>query len=156
MTEAVRGEMRLMGAHIDLSYVMPNVVNTELGAGLGEARGIHKLEPFEVADAVLEALQLGNVDVFVPKSPRTTIALSVLLPRRLSEGLTKAMKADRVLAGADLNTRREYELRASRSKPGLEPAPAQPLIASPAEPALTPVASVPDPEETGSDTPDGA
>ena len=97
MTEAVRGEMRLMGAHIDLSYVMPNVVNTELGAGLGEARGIHKLEPFEVADAVLEALQLGNVDVFVPKSSRDRSPLGAA-PRRAVEGLTKAMKADRVLA----------------------------------------------------------
>ena len=31
------------------------------------------------------------------------------------------MKADRVLAGADLNRRRDYELRAARSEPGLEP-----------------------------------
>src|SRR5882672_8763461 len=34
LTEAVRGELRLMDAHIDLSYVMPFVVNTELGSGL--------------------------------------------------------------------------------------------------------------------------
>ena len=40
LTEAVRGELRLMGAHIDVSYVMPFVVNTELGSGLGEARGM--------------------------------------------------------------------------------------------------------------------
>ena len=39
LTEAVRGELRLMGAHIDVSYVMPVVVNTELGSGLGAARG---------------------------------------------------------------------------------------------------------------------
>jgi hypothetical protein len=32
------------------------------------------------------------------------------------------MKADRVLAGADMNIRRGYDLRASRSEPGLEPA----------------------------------
>ena len=30
LTEAVRGELRLMGAHVDLSYVMPYVVKTEL------------------------------------------------------------------------------------------------------------------------------
>jgi hypothetical protein len=35
--------------------------------------------------------------------------------------MARAMKADRVLAGADLNRRRDYELRASRSEPGLEP-----------------------------------
>src|SRR5229473_973322 len=119
LTEAVRGELRLMGAHIDVSYVMPFVVNTELGAGLGEARGMHSLEPSEVADAIVDALQHGVVDVWVPKSAKRTNALGVLLPRRLSEGMARAMKADRVLAGADANRRRDYELRASRSEPGL-------------------------------------
>jgi NADP-dependent 3-hydroxy acid dehydrogenase YdfG len=119
LTEAVRGELRLMGAHIDVSYVMPFVVNTELGAGLGEARGMHSLEPAEVADAIVDALQHGVVDVWVPKSAKRTNALGVLLPRRLSEGMARAMKADRVLAEADPNTRRDYELRASRSEPGL-------------------------------------
>ena len=46
-----------------------------------------------------------------------------MLPRSLSEGMARAMKADRVLAGADLNRRRDYELRAARSEPGLEPSP---------------------------------
>src|SRR6202045_446584 len=64
LTEAVRGEVRLMGAHIDVSYVMPFVVNTELGSGLGEARGLSNLEPFQVADAIVEALPLGTVDVW--------------------------------------------------------------------------------------------
>jgi NADP-dependent 3-hydroxy acid dehydrogenase YdfG len=122
LTEAVRGELRLMGAHVDLSYVMPFVVNTELGAGLGEARGMSNLEPADVADAIVEALQLGIVDVWVPKSAKRTNALGVMLPRSLSEGMARAMKADRVLAGADLNRRREYELRAARSEPGLKPA----------------------------------
>src|ERR1700736_244057 len=39
LSEAVRGELRLMGAHVDASYVMPFVVNTELRSGLGQARG---------------------------------------------------------------------------------------------------------------------
>jgi NADP-dependent 3-hydroxy acid dehydrogenase YdfG len=121
LTEAIRGELRLMGAHIDVSYVMPFVVNTELGAGLGEARGMSNLEPADVAAAIVEALQLGTVDVWVPKSAKRTSVLGAVLPRSLSEGMTRAMKADRVLAGADLNTRRAYELRAARSEPGLEP-----------------------------------
>jgi NADP-dependent 3-hydroxy acid dehydrogenase YdfG len=122
LTEAVRGELRLMGAHIDLSYVMPFVVNTELGSGLGEARGLKNLQPSDVADSIVEALQTGRVEVWVPKSSKRTQALGVLLPRSLSEGLARAMKADRVLAGADASVRRGYELRASHSEPGLEPA----------------------------------
>jgi NADP-dependent 3-hydroxy acid dehydrogenase YdfG len=128
LTEAVRGELRLMGAHVDLTYVMPYVVNTELGSGLGEARGLHNLEPSEVADAIVEALREGIIDVWVPKSAKRTNALTVLLPRRLSEGFARAIKADRVLTQADTNTRRSYELRASRSEPGLEAAPEQPQI----------------------------
>jgi NADP-dependent 3-hydroxy acid dehydrogenase YdfG len=122
LTEAVRGELRLMGAHIDLSYVMPFVVNTELGSGLGEARGLKNLQPSDVADSIVEALQTGRVEVWVPKSSKRTQGLGVLLPRSLSEGLARAMKADKVLAGADASVRRGYELRASRSEPGLEPA----------------------------------
>jgi NADP-dependent 3-hydroxy acid dehydrogenase YdfG len=119
LTEAVRGELRLMGAHIDVSYVMPAVVNTELGSGLGDVRGIANLEPTEVADAIVDALQNGVVDVWVPKSAKRTNRVISLLPRSLSEAMGRAMKADRVLASADANTRRQYDLRASRSEPAL-------------------------------------
>ncbi|HYM54609.1 MAG TPA: SDR family NAD(P)-dependent oxidoreductase, partial [Solirubrobacteraceae bacterium] len=129
LTEAVRGELRMMGAHIDLSYVMPFVVNTELGSGLGQARGMSNLEPTDVADSIVEALQLGIVDVWVPKSAKRTNVLGTVLPRRLSEGMARAMKADRVLIDTDTSTRRGYELRASRSEPGLQAAPEQPQIA---------------------------
>jgi NADP-dependent 3-hydroxy acid dehydrogenase YdfG len=123
LTEAVRGELHLMGAHVDVSYVMPFVVNTELGSGLGQARGQSSLQPSDVADAIVEALQLGTVDVWVPKSAKRQITFGGLLPRRLSEGMARAIKADRVLAGADGTIRSSYELRASQSEPGLEPAP---------------------------------
>jgi NADP-dependent 3-hydroxy acid dehydrogenase YdfG len=128
LTEAVRGELHLMGAHIDVSYVMPFVVNTELGSGLGEARGLKNLQPSDVADAIVEALQTGTVDVWVPKSAKRTNALGVLLPRTLSEGMARALKADKVLAGADAGARRGYELRASHSEPSLEPAPRTPEL----------------------------
>jgi NADP-dependent 3-hydroxy acid dehydrogenase YdfG len=133
LTEAVRGELRLMDAHIDLSYVMPFVVNTELGSGLGEARGMVNLEPAEVADAIVEALELRIVDVWVPKSAKRTSILGTVLPRTLAEGLARAMKADRVLASADVDTRRQYELRASQSEPGLEGTPEQSRITQGAE-----------------------
>ncbi len=119
LTEAVHGEMNLIGADVALSYVMPYVVNTELGGHLGEARTMKNLEPSEVADAIIEALEYRLIDVFVPKSARATNRLSAVLPRRLSEGMARALKADRVLAGADFAARRDYELRAARSEPSL-------------------------------------
>jgi NADP-dependent 3-hydroxy acid dehydrogenase YdfG len=126
LSEAVRGELRLMGANIGVSYVMPFVVHTELGSGLGHARGLRELEPSDVADAIVEALQTGRVEVWVPKSTKRTFAVSQLLPRPLREGLGRAMKADRVLAGADPSVRRSYELRAARSEPALMPAGEEP------------------------------
>ncbi len=128
LTEAVRGELRLMKAQVDISYVMPFVVNTELGSGLGEARGLKNLQPQDVADAIVEALQTGRVEVWVPKSAKRTNVLGVLLPRSLAEGLARALKADRVLAGADASARRGYELRASHSEPSLDVAPEAPQL----------------------------
>jgi len=52
-----------------------------------------------------------------------------VLPRRLSEGFAHAIRADRVLADADALTRRNYELRASRSEPALNEGADTPQIA---------------------------
>ncbi|MFZ2112653.1 MAG: SDR family oxidoreductase [Solirubrobacteraceae bacterium] len=128
LSEAVRGELRLMKANVDMSYVMPFVVNTELGGGLGEAHGMKVLQPTEVADAIVEALQTGRVEVWVPKSAKRTSTLGVLLPRWLSEGMARALKADQVLAGADASARRGYELRASKSEPALALASEKPQL----------------------------
>ena len=43
-----------------------------------------------------------------------------MLPRRAREAVGRALKADKVLAAADPEARRGYELRASQSEPGLE------------------------------------
>src|ERR1700733_10297736 len=102
LTESVRGELRLMGAHIDLSYVMPYIVNTELGGGLGHAGGCSNVEPSEVADAIVEALQHGTVEVWVPKSTKRTYQLGTLLPRSIAEGVGHLTGVDRVIADADV------------------------------------------------------
>ena len=121
LTEAVRGELRLEGLDIDLSYVMPYVVNTELGGGTAQARGFKNLEPAEVADAIVDALKHRVVEVWVPKQSRHTHRLTAVLPRRASEGIAHLIKADQVLAHADPDARRAYELRAAQSAPAVEP-----------------------------------
>jgi hypothetical protein len=84
--------------------------------------GLKHLEPADVADAIVDALRHGVVDVWVPRSSRHTQRLNQVLPRRISERIARAMKADRVLMGADRQARAAYELRAAHSEPGLEPA----------------------------------
>src|SRR4051794_13415001 len=117
-SEAVRGELR--ETPIEVSCVMPGIVNTELAAGLQQARGVKNVNPEDVADAIVEALRFPRFDVFVPKSIGPINQVISLLPRGGREAFARALKADKVLAAADPNARRAYELRASRSEPGLE------------------------------------
>jgi NAD(P)-dependent dehydrogenase (short-subunit alcohol dehydrogenase family) len=119
LSEAVLGELRDTG--IEVSVVMPAVVNTELGSGLADMRGLKKLEPEEVAEAIVKALQFPKFDVWVPASSAVTHKLVHPLPRRAREAIARLMKADRVLAGADHTQRAGYEDRAARSRPEIEP-----------------------------------
>ena len=66
LSEALRAELRDTG--IDITVVMPVGVNTELYSGLRTTRGFKTAEPEDVADAIVEALQTGRYEVYVPKS----------------------------------------------------------------------------------------
>jgi len=121
LSEAIRGELKLMGAGgIDVSYVMPAIVNTELGSGLVQTRGVKTLMPEEVAEAIVDALRYGTVDVWVPKNVKGINRFTTLMPRPATEAVGRALKADRALWGADMGVRRDYELRAAKSRDGLE------------------------------------
>jgi NADP-dependent 3-hydroxy acid dehydrogenase YdfG len=119
LSEAVRAELRDTG--VEVSVVMPAVVNTELGSGLVEARGVRVSEPADVADAIVDALEAPRFDVWVPKISASISRVMTLLPRSGREAVARLLKADQVLAGADSNVRAAYEARAARSQPGLEP-----------------------------------
>ncbi|MBA3327796.1 MAG: SDR family oxidoreductase [Solirubrobacterales bacterium] len=117
-SEAVRAELR--GTAIEVSCVMPGIVNTELASGLQSARGVKNVDPEDVAAEIVDALKVPRFDVFVPRSLGTINKALGVLPRGGREGVSRALKADRVLLGSDAGARRAYELRASRSEPGLE------------------------------------
>ena len=121
LSEAVRAELR--GTDIELSCVMPAVVNTELGSGLPETRAIKVLEPEDVAEAIVDALEHPKFDVWVPRESVGIYKLMQLLPRSAREGVGRLLKADKVLADADPNARAAYEDRAAHSEPALEPEP---------------------------------
>ncbi|HEU4976333.1 MAG TPA: SDR family oxidoreductase [Baekduia sp.] len=119
LSEALRAELR--GTGVEVSCVMPVVVNTELASGLQETRGVKHVQPQDVAGEIVSALQELRFDVFVPRSVGTISKVMTLLPRGGREALTRAMKADQVLAQVDSGQRAAYELRASKSDPALEP-----------------------------------
>lgn len=118
-SEALRGELR--DTAIEVSCVMPVVVNTELAAGLQDTRGVKRIEPEDVADEIVRALENPFFDVFVPRSVKHITTAMNVLPRGGREAISRALKADKVLTQVDEGRRRAYELRAQQSEPGLEP-----------------------------------
>jgi NADP-dependent 3-hydroxy acid dehydrogenase YdfG len=109
LSEAIRAEVR--GTDIDVTIVMPVVVHTELGSGLPETRGFKPVEPEDVANAIVEALQTGRFEVFVPKAMSGMVRLNALMPRRAMEAMSRLMKGDQVLMAPDHRARAAYEAR---------------------------------------------
>src|SRR3954447_13857545 len=64
VSEAARLEVR--GAGVEVSVVMPVLVDTELASGVGSARGIPKITPEDVAAAIVDALKRPRFDVYIP------------------------------------------------------------------------------------------
>jgi NADP-dependent 3-hydroxy acid dehydrogenase YdfG len=119
-SEAVRGELR--GTDVEISCVMPALVNTELTSGIPSARFVKNVEPEDVAAAIVAALQRPRFDVFVPGYAAHINRVMGVLPRAAREGIARALKADSLMVEFDVAQRRAYELRAASSEPGLEAA----------------------------------
>jgi NAD(P)-dependent dehydrogenase (short-subunit alcohol dehydrogenase family) len=118
LSEAVRAELR--GTGVEVSVVMPSLVNTELTAGVAQARGVKTIEPEDVAEAVVAALQVPRFDVFVPKVTGRIVGLGAMLPRSLRESIARATGGDKALREADPAARAAYEARAAASAPAAE------------------------------------
>lgn len=114
LSEAARLELKDTG--VEVSVVMPAVVNTELGSGLHEARGVKTLEPEEVAEAIVEAIETNRFDVWVPKNTVAIATVMNLVPRRGREAIARLLKADDILATPDKGARAAYEDRAAHSQ----------------------------------------
>jgi NADP-dependent 3-hydroxy acid dehydrogenase YdfG len=128
LSRAVRKELR--GSGVEISVVSPVAVNTELGLGLSEPRQrqFRKLEPGQVAEAIVEALQIPRFDVHVPKQLAVSERISALLPVAAQDGLSRVLRADAVLSHVDTAARAGYEIRAAHSEPALEAAGEQPRL----------------------------
>ncbi|UJA21655.1 SDR family oxidoreductase [Thermoleophilia bacterium SCSIO 60948] len=121
LSEAVRAETR--GTGVELSVVMPSVVNTELGSGLQRTRGVAMVEPRDVAEAIVDAVQHRRFDVYVPRSLGPLFKVMTVLPRPARELLSHALKGDQVLAKPDSAVRHAYEARAAEIPSGRATAP---------------------------------
>jgi NAD(P)-dependent dehydrogenase (short-subunit alcohol dehydrogenase family) len=117
LSEAVRAELR--GSGVEVVCVMPTVVNTELTSGVGQ-KWIKPVEPEDVADAIVDAMEVPRFDVFVPRSNSALTRFTGVLPRGAREAIGRAMGVDKLMFEVDHGARRAYEERAAASKGGVE------------------------------------
>jgi NAD(P)-dependent dehydrogenase (short-subunit alcohol dehydrogenase family) len=123
LSEAVRAELRDSG--VEVVCVMPTVVNTELTSGVGQ-KWIKPVEAEDVANEIVDAMEVPRFDVFVPRANIGLYKVMTLLPRRWREAVGRAMKVDKLMIEVDHGARRAYEERAAASEPRAdaeEPAP---------------------------------
>jgi NAD(P)-dependent dehydrogenase (short-subunit alcohol dehydrogenase family) len=118
LSEAVRAELR--GSGVEVSCVMPTVVNTELTAGVGQ-KLIKPVEVEDVADEIVDALESPRFDVWVPRANGALFKVVALLPRAWREALGRLMKVDKLMTEVDHSARHAYEERAAHSEPGVDP-----------------------------------
>ena len=113
LCESMRHELR--GSGVEVSVVMPVLVNTALTEGISSRAGVEEVEPEDVAKEIVDALELGRFDVYVPRKLQATIVGGHLLPRRVREAVARFMGVDKVMTDST-GDRRAYEERAAASR----------------------------------------
>jgi NAD(P)-dependent dehydrogenase (short-subunit alcohol dehydrogenase family) len=116
LTETMRAELR--GSGIEVHQVLPIGVNTELYSGVKQARGFKTPEPEEVADAIVNLLQTGRFEQYVPRYMAAVVRMNALMPRSITEAITRITHADRLLMNADPDARAAYTARMAQAFDG--------------------------------------
>jgi len=122
LTETLRAELR--GTGIEVHQVLPIGVNTELYSGVSDARGLKTPEPEDVANAIVELLQTGKFELYVPRVVGTLVRLQALLPRPAVDAIMRLTKGDRLMLASNPAARAAYDARMEQLING--PAPAAP------------------------------
>jgi NAD(P)-dependent dehydrogenase (short-subunit alcohol dehydrogenase family) len=123
LSEAVKTELR--GSGVEVLCVMPTVVNTELTSGVGQ-RWVKPVEASDVANEIVDAMEVPRFDVFVPRANGILYRVLTLMPRGFREALGRAMKIDKLMFEVDHGARRAYEERAATSTASAEEGDAAP------------------------------
>jgi NAD(P)-dependent dehydrogenase (short-subunit alcohol dehydrogenase family) len=112
LSESVRAELH--GRAVEISCVMPTVVNTELTAGIAQ-KWVKPVEATDVAAAIVDTLEAPRFDVYVPKSNGALIRTGYLMPRAAADWVARTMGTDKLMTEVDHGARAAYEERAQHS-----------------------------------------
>ncbi|WP_328475175.1 SDR family oxidoreductase [Actinoplanes sp. NBC_00393] len=111
-SEAMRAELEPSG--VDVTLILPTVVQTELSAGVPAAKGVKSVTPDEVARVIAFALRKPQAELWVPRWIQGPTKFTQALPRRVTAVLDRLSDAGKVLSRADPAARAAYEERARR------------------------------------------
>jgi NAD(P)-dependent dehydrogenase (short-subunit alcohol dehydrogenase family) len=125
ITEAAR--LEYLDSGVRFSIVMPGFVDTELTSGMEDPRMGRRVSPEQIADAVIEAVRTGRVDVYVPSHLGKLYRAGALMSRRMRDRLVRFSGSDHVLLDSDPAARAAYEQRiaAPPAAPALQSAAAE-------------------------------
>lgn len=112
-SEAIRQEFAPHG--IDVSLILPTVVQTELAAGVPAAKGMNPVTADDVAAAIEKVVRKPRAEMWVPNWVQGPTKFTQALPRKVQDALAKTNDAAQVLAQADPVARAAYEERAARN-----------------------------------------
>ncbi|WP_370290983.1 SDR family oxidoreductase [Nocardioides sp.] len=112
-SEALRQELEPEG--IDVTVVLPTVVQTELAAGVPAARGIKPVTAEQVAEVIESAVREPKAELWVPRWTQGLTKPTLAMPRVVQTVMTRLTAADHVFKDADSAARAGYEDRARRT-----------------------------------------
>jgi short-subunit dehydrogenase len=110
LTESLRLEYR--GSGVDFSVVQPAQVETAMIDGQGRPRALPQISADDVAEAVIDALERGRFEVWVPRSQAASAKLAAILPRGLRELIYRLLGLNQIAGDTDAAARRDYHRKA--------------------------------------------
>jgi NAD(P)-dependent dehydrogenase (short-subunit alcohol dehydrogenase family) len=111
----------LRGTGIQLSYILPGMVNTELAAGVKRNPIASTVEPEVVAQAIVGTLRRPRMAVFVPRQMRIATTLAALTPKSFGRWVARISGADHLLTDSLASPERaRYAHRITTSTPGAD------------------------------------
>lgn len=111
---AVREELR--GTGVQLTAIMPAVVDTALAAGTATGSA-SMLTPDDVASAVVRVIEKPRFEVTIPSYVGPAVRAAGLLPQWIRDLLLRRMVPDQVAAVRGSTARRDYEEKAIGGAP---------------------------------------
>lgn len=120
--ESIRAELNLQGhAHVHHTIVCPSYIGTGMFEGAEAPKATSILEPSELAEKVVHAVEHDTLHVLEPFMVKLTPLIKALLPQALYDKMAHLFGADTSMAhwtGRDHGSRAEAEGRSSSESEG--------------------------------------